>query len=216
MTATVNQIGDYWFKLVVYYGTEVSAASRTFTATNNINNNGNSSGSSGGGVSYNPASQTDIYQELTDIHNQLDINSQKLSATLDSLGIINPVLKNLLEVVSLSSNNLKDTQNKVADLKAISATIRQIVDGGATTPTVETYMKFNSVEIHFLITNPSDEAQTVKFKAFLPAEAKPENIMNLDGLQIDYDTNANSYYVHGDIYLKAKESIAKEVEMKDI
>jgi len=52
LTATVPNTGDYYFKLIVYFGTESSGASRSFTAvipSNNGNNNGNNNGGNTGG-----------------------------------------------------------------------------------------------------------------------------------------------------------------------
>jgi hypothetical protein len=77
-------------------------------------------------------------------------------------------------------------------------------------------MKFGSVEMHFLITNPDASQQTVKFKAFLPEEVRPEHVLDLNGLTIDYDTNAGVYFVAGDIALEAKATMTKRVIMQDI
>ena len=40
--------------------------------------------------------------------------------------------------------------------------------------------------------------------------------LDLSGLKIDYDTNANVYYVSGDIALGPRETVTRKVEMKDI
>ncbi len=219
LTANVNNPGNYIFKLLVYYGTESSASSRTFTAisgnNNPINTQNNSFGNYYSGSS-NLASHDNIYNELIKAKNQLDLNAQKLSRVLDQLGVMNPSLQSLLTINTDNLKELKDIQNKVSDLRAVSVTTRKIVEQKSTEPIVETYMKFNSVEIHFLITNPSESPKTLKFKAYLPEEAKPEYIMDLNGLNLDYDANVKTYYVYGDITLKGKESITKKIEMKDI
>lgn len=218
LTATVPNTGDYWFKMIVYYGTEASGASRTFTAVTESGSSGggqDSGGSvEGGGVSF--ATQENIYSEIIKARNDLELQSQKLIRTLEILGTVSPGLQELLEINSLNTENLIDIQNKVADLRAVSSATRRIVEQKTVEPVVETYMKFNSVEIHFLITNPDSTEQTVKFKAFLPQEAKPEHILNLNGLKIDYDTNASAYYVSGDITLGPNETVTRKVEMKDI
>lgn len=213
LTATVSTVGDYWFKVVVYYGTEASGASRIFTATTET---ATPPGGGGGGTVTGLATTENIYSEIIKARNQLDLNSQKLARTLEILGIVNPNLQSLLSVNNLNTENLIDVQNKVADLRAISAATRRIVEQKTVEPIVETYMKFNSVEIHFLITNPDSNQQVIKFKAFLPEEAKPEHILNLSGLKVDYDTNAKVYYVSGDITLGPKETVTRKVEMKDI
>ncbi|MDP3245052.1 MAG: LamG-like jellyroll fold domain-containing protein [bacterium] len=216
LTATVSATGDYWFKVVVYYGTEASGASRTFTATTEAATTPAPSSSGGGGGGSSLATHENIYSEIVKARNQLELQAQKLARTLEILGAVSPSLQALLQVNNLNTENLIDIQNKVADLRAVSAATRRIVEQKTVEPIVETYMKFNSVEIHFLITNPDAKQQTVKFKAFLPEEAKPEHILDLSGLKVDYDTNAKVYYVSGDITLGSKETVTRKVEMKDI
>ncbi len=224
LTATVSTVGDYWFKLIVYYGTEASGASRSFTATTDteVVIPPVSGGSSGGGIPNNvppvvgQATNENIYAEVRMARNQLDAQAQKLTRTLELLGGLSPALKNLLSVTNLNTESLIDIQNKVADLQAVSASTRRLVEQKSVDPIVETYMKFNSVEIHFLITNPDSKQQTVKFKAFLPEEAKPEHIIDKSGLSIEYDANAGVYFVSGNITLGPNESVTKKVEMKDI
>lgn len=214
LTATVPAVGDYWFKVVVYFGTEASGASRTFTATTETTPS--SGGGGGGGGSSSLATTENIYSEILKARNQLDLQAQKLAKALEILGIVSPATQNLLSINTLNTENLTDIQNKVADLRAISAATRRVIEQKTVEPIVETYMKFNSVEINFLITNPDSNRQTVKFKAFLPEEAKPEHILDLSGLKVDYDTNAKVYYVSGDITLGPKETVTRKVEMKDI
>jgi hypothetical protein len=222
LTATVPNVGDYYFKLVVYYGTASSGSSRTFTATADDA----SAEPSAPGGSYAPSSPTplltapatldNVYAEISNTRTQLNANSQKLADTVALLGLLSPSIDKLLAVNNLNTENITDIQNKLADLKAVSSSTRRILEQKSPEPIVETYMKFNSVEIHFLITNPNDTKQTVKFKAFLPAEVKPEHVLELSGLKINYDANAGTYYVYGDIPLDPGESVTKKVEMKDI
>jgi len=216
LTATVPNIGNYWFKVVVYYGTESSGASRTFAAITEDQTVVLPSGGDTSAPKSSLSTTENIYSEIIKTRNQLDLNSQKLARTLEILGIVSPGMQNLLLVNTLNTENLKDIQNKVADLKAVSSATRRFVEQGTVEPIVETYMKFNSVEIHFLITNPATEQQTIKFKAFLPAEAKPEHVLDLSGLKIDYDANAGVYYVFGEISLMPKETVTRKVEMKDV
>lgn len=214
LTATVNTAGDYYFKVVVYYGTEASGASRTFTATSDGSTV--SSVSSGGGGVSQVTTLDSLHVELADVRNNLTMQSQQLASLLDIIGIKKPGVQSLLDISGQQLTGLKEVQNKLNDLTAVSSSIRQVVESGSANPVVETYMNFNSVEIIFLITNPASEKQTVKFKSFLPEEVKPENIIDSSGLKIDFDANANSYYVSADIELGPKESIKKKVEIKDI
>ena len=49
LNATVSNTGSYWFKVVVYYGTETSGASQTFTAVEEEEEE-QPSGGGGGGI----------------------------------------------------------------------------------------------------------------------------------------------------------------------
>lgn len=216
LTATVPTVGTYWFKLIVYFGTEASGASRTFSAVAGDTVSTGGGGGSGGVGNGTFASQENIYSEIIKARKELDLQSQKLTRTLEILGTLNPSIARLLDTSTLQNENLISIQNKVADLRAVSSATRRIIEQKVVEPIVETYMKFNSVEIHFLITNPDTKEQTVKFKAFLPAEARPEHVMDLSGLKIDYDTNAGVYFVSGDITLGPKETVVRKVEMKDV
>ena len=211
LSLTVPNPGDYWFKVFVNFGSQTSAATRSFTAISGSNTNTNSGG---GGVPIPVTSGS-----IEDVRNQLQLNAISLNKILGILGNVDPKtsgFKSLLSINEENTNSVKEIQNKLADLKAVSATIHQLADQKSTEPIIQTYMQFNSVELHFLITNPDTKEQTVHFKAFLPEEVKPENIMNANGLKVDFDTNANTYFVSGDITLGKKESIVKKVEMKDI
>jgi hypothetical protein len=49
LTATVPNPGNYYFKVITYFGTEASGASRTFTAVSGTSSNNNNGGGGGGG-----------------------------------------------------------------------------------------------------------------------------------------------------------------------
>ena len=210
--------GNYWFKLIVTFGGQSSAASLNFTAvgtSTTTTNSGGGIGTSTGGTTITDSStgSLDVLRAL------LETNAVKMNTLLTTLGGIDTKatgIASLLEINAQNTQSLKDVQNKLADLKAVSATLHQLADQKSVNPIVQTYMKFNSVEIHFLVTNPATQTQTVQFKAFLPEEVKPEYVENADGLKIDYDPEAKTYYVSADITLDAGESVTKKVEMKDI
>lgn len=52
LTATVSSVGDYYFKLIVYFGTESSGSSRTFTVASTSGGGGGGGSSGGGSGSY--------------------------------------------------------------------------------------------------------------------------------------------------------------------
>jgi hypothetical protein len=207
--------GTYWFKLVVYYGTEASGASRQFTTSTSIST---PTSSVGGGI-YSPSQTLTIDAlgtKINDLQAKIESGSENLTKVLDMLGLAKPNMEALLSASKEQLASVQDVQNKLADLQAVSASVQQVVENGGITPVIQTYMKFGSVIISFLITNPASTKQTINFRSALPEEVTSKDIINLNGLNIDYDTSAKSYYVYGNITLGPKESIVKEVEMEDI
>jgi hypothetical protein len=212
---SVSVAGTYYFKLVVYYGVEASGASQQFTVGSGTNN----PPISGGGDNSQITTLNTVSSEINTLRQEIQTQSTQLSKTLALLGNVDPNapgFKSLLDINLSNTKDLKEVQNKISDLKAVSSVAQKIIEQNGSAPIVETYMKFNSVEIHFLITNPLKKSQTVQFKAFLPEEARPENIMDSSGLKVEYDPNAKTYFVSGDISLGPKQTIIKKVEMKDI
>lgn len=72
------------------------------------------------------------------------------------------------------------------------------------------------ITLRVVAVNPADNEQTVPIKVYLPMETKPEDIIYKEDLEVGYDTQQGSYYVHGEYTLKPKEVLEKEVELKDI
>lgn len=217
LSATVSSPGTYWFKLVVYYGTQSSGASRQF----NLSGGGSSSsGVSAGGmplvVNQENLDINGLETQVGDLQKTIKDQTNLISRVLEVLGILKPGIQELLSVGGTQTDNVKDLQNKLADLQAISSSVKKIVENNNASPVVQTYMKFNSVVISFLIVNPAQIEQTVNFKSLLPTEVKFSDILKHDGLNIDYDTNSNAYFVYGSVVLGPKESITKSVEINDI
>ncbi|MDO9580250.1 MAG: SH3 domain-containing protein [Bacteroidales bacterium] len=251
LSATVSNIGSYWFKVVVYYGTEASGASQTFIAVEEGEEATPSPGGGGGGGT--AVSLTTVYNKLLEVQNELGFHGKTktayedmrivkswvgalpgqlsqpmykelsgISKSLDGIegtsgvDFSSPAFQSLLDISKVNTADLQEIKNKLADLRAVSSVTRRLVEQTITEPLVETWMTFNSVQFNFLITNPLTETKTLKFKSYLPVEVKPEHIMDLSGLSIDYDSAAASYYVWGNIALGPGQSITKKVEIKDI
>jgi uncharacterized protein YgiM (DUF1202 family) len=198
----VSDAGSYWFKVVNHYGLEYSTASRSFVAVDNSVANGPIVGSS----AISPFAQ-------------LQITADQLKEALQNNKNLNIEISGLNELLQINERNaatLKDIQNKLSELKAISETLHNIISQNSTEPIVQTFMQFNSVELHFLITNPAKDTRRVRFKAPLPKEVTPEDIMDTDGLSVEYDPNAQTYFVSAEIELAPGESLRKKVEIKDI
>lgn len=215
LTATVPQAGNYWFKVVVYYGVESSGASRTFTAAIETEEEEKAAPTSSGGTSSGGTStlcdncSNKIYSEVFNASRQLNV-------ILKMLGIMDPAMQNLLRVNLSNMESLTDIQNKIADLKAVTAVQKQIVQKKVLEPVVNTWYTSGSVVLNILITNPSDTTQEVPVKVYLPKEAKTEHIMNTDGLQIEYDVQLDNLYMVGKYRLGPKESVTKKIELRDI
>ncbi len=129
LSATVPNTGNYWFKVVVYYGTEASGASRTFTATTEEATPTPGGGGGGGGGAL-PSSLDNIYSLLQDLHNEVGYHNtgrtvyQDLSNTRYSLGALpNQLSKPLYEVlIGLSAdiqNSGGDTAHSLNDIYGI-------------------------------------------------------------------------------------------------
>jgi len=72
------------------------------------------------------------------------------------------------------------------------------------------------ISLRLVAVNPADIEQIVPIKVYLPVETKPEDILYKADLEVGYDTQQGSYYVHGEYTLKPKEVLEKEIELKDI
>ena len=79
------------------------------------------------------------------------------------------------------------------------------------------YVQAESVVLRVIAVNPSEKyPQKVPVRIFLPKEAKPEDIIDKEDLSVGYDTQQGSYYVYGEYELKPKETLEKNIELRDI
>ena len=68
-----------------------------------------------------------------------------------------------------------------------------------------------------MVVNPSQtKTQTAVLKAYLPKEAKPEDVAELGDLKIDYDVEKGLYYVYKEFELAPGESANRSIEIKDV
>lgn len=72
------------------------------------------------------------------------------------------------------------------------------------------------ITLRVVAVNPGETEQSVPVKVYLPMETKPEDILYKEDLEVGYDTQQGSYYVHGEYTLKPKETLEKEIELKDV
>lgn len=82
---------------------------------------------------------------------------------------------------------------------------------------VEASADDDPIIIKVLGVNPSrKEKQEIALKAYLPYEAKPEDILELGDFKVDYDVAEDSYYVYKVVELGPGESASGQVAVKDI
>ncbi len=68
-----------------------------------------------------------------------------------------------------------------------------------------------------LVVNPSEtEVKEFAISSPLPPEVRPENILDADGLQVEYDSQAQAYVLTGTVVLKPKESLRRQVTLEDV
>ena len=74
------------------------------------------------------------------------------------------------------------------------------------------------MELSVVVVNPSKtKTQTVPIKMYLPQEVTPDAIINLDGLDIEFDSDQSMYYVYKDeVLLKPAETKVFDVEIRDV
>jgi len=73
-----------------------------------------------------------------------------------------------------------------------------------------------NISLRIVAVNPADSEQTVPVRVYLPMEVKPEDVVYKGDLEIAYDSQQGSYYVFGEYQLKPKETLEKEIEIRDI
>jgi hypothetical protein len=73
-----------------------------------------------------------------------------------------------------------------------------------------------SIILRLMAVNPADLEQAVPIKVYLPLEVKPEDVIYKGDLGVAYDAQQGSYYVFGEYQLKPKETLEKEIEIRDV
>ncbi|MEA3399223.1 MAG: SH3 domain-containing protein [Patescibacteria group bacterium] len=238
LLATVPNKGDYWFKLVVYYGTEASEASKIFTA--------NEGGGSGGITS---VKLSEIYSKLLQVQNELGYHGTQRTAYKDlantkySLGALpnqlsEPLysvltgissdiqtiggtnvynLNDIYEVLKANSTDLSYLANKSAELRAMAEVNKTLVSQAVNKPIIQTWWTEGSIILNIMAVNPPDAARTVKVKEYLPKEVREEHIIEIEeGLELGYDSALDTYFVSGEAELGAGERKIFKVRAEDV
>ncbi len=72
------------------------------------------------------------------------------------------------------------------------------------------------VYINVMAVNGAPERKEVPVQYNLPGDLKAEDIVDTNGLQVDYNVNDANYYVHGKVTLEPKENKTFRIRVKDI
>jgi hypothetical protein len=130
-------------------------------------------------------------------------------------------ISSMLEEALDESPTIKDIRGKTDAIQGVIKLLQQLFEakfGGLDTPVVSTSLAPGSVKFRIAVANPSKtRAQNVPVKIYLPAEVKPKDVMELGGLNLEYDQEKSIYYVYSnDVELNPMESRLFEVEVEDI
>lgn len=76
----------------------------------------------------------------------------------------------------------------------------------------------DTIKFKIVTANPSSlKKQRVPIKVYLPEEVKPADILDLGGLNLEFDSEKSLYYVYrDDVVLDAKQIRAFDVEIQDV
>ncbi len=81
-----------------------------------------------------------------------------------------------------------------------------------------TLARFSYAEVYFnvLTVNGTDQPKEREIRQGLPPELNREDILETDGLELEYDATQGSYFVVGTVKLEAKETKTYKVRVRDI
>ncbi|MFH1640725.1 MAG: hypothetical protein ABIA66_02045, partial [Candidatus Omnitrophota bacterium] len=127
----------------------------------------------------------------------------------------------LLEDALSGSPTIKDMRAKTDAINSVIDLLMQIFEakfGGLDSPVISTSLQPGSVKFRVVALNPSKvRTQMVQVKTYLPEEVQPKDIMDLGGLELEYDPDKSIYYVYRpNLELAPGEMRSFEVEVEDI
>jgi len=130
-------------------------------------------------------------------------------------------IEEMLEEALGENPTIKEIQSKTEAIQGVIKFLSQLFEaklGGLDTPVVSTSLAPGSVKFRIAVANPSrTKIQTVPVRVYLPAEVKPGDIMDLAGLNLEFDSQKSIYYVYSSgVELAPLESRLFEVEVEDI
>lgn len=74
-----------------------------------------------------------------------------------------------------------------------------------------------NIVLRAIVANPSKATKrTIPFRAVLPKEIKPENVVDTGDLELAYDPKEGAYYVFKEYELGPNEAVTIEIELEDV
>jgi hypothetical protein len=130
-------------------------------------------------------------------------------------------LGDMLEQVMGENPTIRDIRTKTDSIQSVIRFLQELFEakfGGMDTPVVSTSVATGSVKFRIMAANPSKvKTQKVQVRISLPAEVKPKDVMDLGGMNLEYDQEKSVYYVDGgSVDLAPQETRLFEVEVEDI
>ena len=119
------------------------------------------------------------------------------------------------------SSSMKQLRNKTDTISTIVDLLLQIMEsklGGVDSPIISTSLQSGSVKFRIMAINPSKtKIQKVQVKKYLPEEVKPKDVMDMGGMELEYDSEKAIYFVYkNDLELQPNQISVFEVEVEDI
>jgi hypothetical protein len=127
----------------------------------------------------------------------------------------------MLEEALGESPTIKEIRSKTEAIQSVIQLLQMLFEakfGGLDTPVVSTSIHGGSVIFRISALNPSKtKTQKVQVKVYLPQEVKPKDIIDLGGLDLEFDAEKGCYYVYKDnLELGPAELRIFNVEVEDV
>ncbi|MFH1190245.1 MAG: hypothetical protein V1682_06095 [Candidatus Omnitrophota bacterium] len=127
----------------------------------------------------------------------------------------------MLETAISESPTLNEMRTRTDSINEVVAILQQIFEakfGGKEAPFTSTSLQTGSVKFRIAAVNPSKiKAQKMTIKYYLPAEAKPKDVISTGGLDLEYDPEKGIYYAYKvDVELAPAEVRVFEVHVEDV
>src|SRR3989338_6418115 len=73
------------------------------------------------------------------------------------------------------------------------------------------------IVLKILVVNPSDtETKEFTIHSALPPEVQAGDVLETDGLSVEYDSQAGLYLLSGTVSLQPKQSLSKQIVLEDV